>query len=55
MEPTQAGAVLVFRGLRVRMGIHTGIYSPEDCKPNKASGRMHYTGACVRVLCVWVC
>lgn len=35
----------MFRGLRVRMGINSGIDSPGDCNLNKAAGRMHYTGA----------
>lgn len=47
VAPDQPGATLVFRGLRVRMGINSGILSAADCKLNKAAGRMHYTG----VLC----
>jgi hypothetical protein len=50
VEPHQPGAVLVFQGLRVRMGINSGIYSAADCQLNKAAGRMHYTGVCVCVL-----
>lgn len=48
--PNDPGAMLVFRGLRVRMGINSGIYSAADCKPNKAAGRMHYTGGRARAL-----
>ncbi|KAF5828909.1 nucleotide cyclase [Dunaliella salina] len=44
VAPDQPGATLVFRGLRVRMGINSGILSAADSKLNKAAGRMHYTG-----------
>lgn len=33
----------VHRGLRVRMGIHTGL-KPGDCQFNTAANRMHYLG-----------
>jgi len=46
VEAHDPGATLVFRGLRVRMGINSGILSSADCKLNRAAGRMHYTGAC---------
>jgi class 3 adenylate cyclase len=34
-----------FKGLRVRMGIHSGLHDPAQCTYNKASGRMQYAGA----------
>lgn len=35
---------LVFRGLRVRLGLHTGISSAADVIENKVSGRVEYAG-----------
>eukprot|EP00198_Chlamydomonas_reinhardtii_P006617 XP_001695953.1 predicted protein [Chlamydomonas reinhardtii] len=36
--------VLIFRGLRVRMGMHTGISNEADVAYNKAAARMQYSG-----------
>lgn len=36
--------VLIFRGLRVRMGMHTGIHNDADVAYNKAAARMQYGG-----------
>lgn len=42
----EAGAVLVARGLRVRMGMHCGVPA-EAIATNKASSRTTYSGACL--------
>lgn len=36
--------LLTRRGLRVRMGLHTGIHSDADVTYNKAAARMQYSG-----------
>ena len=38
------GSQVIFRGLRVRMGIHCGIENPEDIVFEPVSGRTTYTG-----------
>eukprot|EP00798_Chlamydomonas_sp_ICE-L_P005939 gene5939-33516_t len=38
------GRTLIFRGLRVRIGIHTGITNPLEHVFNKQSGRVQYVG-----------
>ncbi|KAL6753208.1 hypothetical protein V8C86DRAFT_3019502 [Haematococcus lacustris] len=38
------GSVLVFRGLRVRVGLHSGVYEGSDALLNKTTGRMQYGG-----------
>ncbi|KAJ9532991.1 hypothetical protein QJQ45_018077 [Haematococcus lacustris] len=35
---------LVFRGLRVRVGLHSGVYEGSDALLNKTTGRMQYGG-----------
>ncbi|EFJ41572.1 hypothetical protein VOLCADRAFT_98419 [Volvox carteri f. nagariensis] len=35
---------VVFRGLRVRMGLHSGVHSYQDMDRNAASGRVQYRG-----------
>ncbi|KAL6750703.1 nucleotide cyclase [Haematococcus lacustris] len=44
--PAQAGsrACLVFRGLRVRVGLHSGVNEAADAVFNKTTGRMQYGG-----------
>ncbi|KAJ9514245.1 hypothetical protein QJQ45_012245 [Haematococcus lacustris] len=44
--PAQAGsrACLVFRGLRVRVGLHSGVHEAADAVFNKTTGRMQYGG-----------
>ncbi|KAG1654212.1 hypothetical protein FOA52_010589 [Chlamydomonas sp. UWO 241] len=42
----EPGAVLIARGLRVRVGLHTGV-PPEAVSINKASARTTYSGACL--------
>ncbi|EFJ49433.1 guanylyl and adenylyl cyclase family member, partial [Volvox carteri f. nagariensis] len=41
---TTPNNVLIFRGLRVRMGMHTGITNEADVAYNKAAARMQYSG-----------
>ncbi|GIL52667.1 hypothetical protein Vafri_8489 [Volvox africanus] len=41
---TTPNNVLIFRGLRVRMGMHTGISNEADVAYNKAAARMQYSG-----------
>ncbi|GFR48852.1 hypothetical protein Agub_g10806, partial [Astrephomene gubernaculifera] len=41
---TTPNNVLIFRGLRVRMGMHTGIYNDADVASNKAAARTQYSG-----------
>ncbi|KAG2495323.1 hypothetical protein HYH03_006593 [Edaphochlamys debaryana] len=51
-DPSSLGAVrpvLVFRGLRVRMGVASGLALPADVTVNVASGRMCYGGAVLRL------
>lgn len=35
---------VLFRGLRIRMGLHTGVHHASDVSENKASGRVVYSG-----------
>lgn len=44
VDPGEPGAQLVFRGLRVRMGVHSGLKSEADVQLNRAANRMQYTG-----------
>ncbi|KAL6747219.1 hypothetical protein V8C86DRAFT_3148514 [Haematococcus lacustris] len=37
-------SVLVFRGLRVRVGLHSGVHEGSDALLNKTTGRMQYGG-----------
>lgn len=47
---------LAFRGLRVRMGLHSGISKASDVADNRASARTVYGGACAGVVrCVSDC
>ncbi|KXZ51343.1 hypothetical protein GPECTOR_13g831 [Gonium pectorale] len=41
-------AVLILRGLRVRMGMWTGVASAADVTVNARSGRNQYSGNCIR-------
>ncbi len=41
---TTPNAVLIFRGLRVRMGMTSGVASDADVTYNKAAARTHYSG-----------
>eukprot|EP00198_Chlamydomonas_reinhardtii_P014049 XP_001703386.1 predicted protein [Chlamydomonas reinhardtii] len=41
--------VVVFRGLRVRMGLHSGVPSPGDVSRNTASGRVVFSGYPLRL------
>ncbi|KAG2501549.1 hypothetical protein HYH03_000056 [Edaphochlamys debaryana] len=41
---TTPNNVLIFRGLRVRMGMHAGISNEADVAYNKAAARMQYSG-----------
>ncbi|GFH20213.1 uncharacterized protein HaLaN_17297, partial [Haematococcus lacustris] len=43
------GSALIFRGLRVRMGMHTGITDPADVVFEPVSGRTIYTGPCMEL------
>ncbi|MEW5319087.1 MAG: hypothetical protein WDW38_010258 [Sanguina aurantia] len=43
-DASRPNIVLIFRGLRVRMGLHTGIHSDADVTYNKAAARMQYSG-----------
>ncbi|MEW5301992.1 MAG: hypothetical protein WDW36_004810 [Sanguina aurantia] len=45
-EEEQLG-VLLFRGLRVRAGVHSGLQLHSEGRVNTVSGRMQYTGALV--------
>ncbi|KAL6762373.1 nucleotide cyclase [Haematococcus lacustris] len=40
-----AGSLLLFRGLRVRMGMHTGVHDPSDVARDAGTGRQRYSGA----------
>ncbi|KAG2438813.1 hypothetical protein HXX76_005354 [Chlamydomonas incerta] len=42
-----AAAVVIFRGLRVRMGLHTGVASAAEVTVNATSGRTQYSGDCI--------
>ncbi|GIL47844.1 hypothetical protein Vafri_4494 [Volvox africanus] len=42
-------AVLIHRGLRLRLGIHTGLRSPSEIALNRATGRTAYSGAFLAV------
>eukprot|EP00198_Chlamydomonas_reinhardtii_P003654 XP_001692990.1 predicted protein [Chlamydomonas reinhardtii] len=42
-----AAAVVLFRGLRVRMGIHTGVAAAAEVTVNAISGRTQYSGDCI--------
>ncbi|KAG2442577.1 hypothetical protein HXX76_002662 [Chlamydomonas incerta] len=43
-RPDDAVRILAQRGLRVRMGMHSGLTDPHAISINKASGRTQYTG-----------
>lgn len=43
-RPEDAIRILAQRGLRVRMGMHSGLTDPHAISINKASGRTQYTG-----------
>ncbi|KAG2484649.1 hypothetical protein HYH03_016602 [Edaphochlamys debaryana] len=43
----RARRLLIFRGLRVRVGIHAGVASDAEMQYNAASARITYSGACV--------
>ncbi|KAG2448347.1 hypothetical protein HYH02_006929 [Chlamydomonas schloesseri] len=43
-RPEDAVRILAQRGLRVRMGMHSGLTDPHAISINKASGRTQYTG-----------
>ncbi|KAJ9511227.1 hypothetical protein QJQ45_017170, partial [Haematococcus lacustris] len=49
LRPHQGDAVtpscLVFSGLRIRCGVHTGVSSAQDVSYNTSSARMQYSGA----------
>jgi hypothetical protein len=36
--------ICIFRGLRVRMGMHSGVPEPTDVNHNRQTGRMQYSG-----------
>ncbi|KAG2501111.1 hypothetical protein HYH03_000929 [Edaphochlamys debaryana] len=42
------GAMILFRGLRVRMGLHSGVREYEIAR-NRTSGRFTFSGACIRL------
>lgn len=55
-QTAQQHLVTAFRGLRVRMGLHSGLTSPQEWRLNKTTGRMMATGrCCVRKIWVRVC
>jgi class 3 adenylate cyclase len=39
-----APAVLLFRGLRVRIGLHSGLIDPASIKHNPSNGHLQYGG-----------
>ena len=41
--------ILVLRGLRVRMGLHSGVGAADQVAPNPATGRMSYHGLCLKI------
>lgn len=43
-QDVEGRAVVVYRGLRVRIGMHAGVESESDISHNAASGRYVYTG-----------
>ena len=45
-QTTQQHLVTAFRGLRVRMGLHSALTSPQEWHLNKTTGRMMATGRC---------
>ncbi|KXZ51308.1 hypothetical protein GPECTOR_13g795 [Gonium pectorale] len=44
VDPAGVGAVLVFRGFRVRIGIHSGVRSAAQINRHHPSGRTRYSG-----------
>lgn len=44
-----AGAAVVFRGIRVRMGLHSHVTTPADLTRNDACGRVQYSGSLLRL------
>jgi len=42
-----AGSVLLFRGLRVRMGLASGVADAADVALSQTAGRVKYSGACL--------
>ncbi|KAG2501916.1 hypothetical protein HYH03_000414 [Edaphochlamys debaryana] len=48
-----AGAVCMFRGLRVRVGMTSGV-APDDCRVNETTRKVQYSGrplACAKAVC----
>jgi len=45
-DPTK---VLIFRGLRVHMGVHAGIHNPDDIQPAKGEAGAIYSGETIRL------
>ncbi len=46
-SPGAAGAVLAYRGLRVRLGLHAGVPDAAAITFNSVMQRYHYTGGCM--------
>ncbi|KAG2453332.1 hypothetical protein HYH02_001556 [Chlamydomonas schloesseri] len=42
-----SASTVLFRGLRVRMGLHTGVAAAAEVTVNGASGRTQYSGDCI--------
>jgi len=48
--PGEGQRQLIFRGLRVRMGIHAGVYSPSEVHTSEtAGGRVRYSGLPLKI------
>lgn len=47
-ETTSSAPVLALRGLRVRIGLHSGVPDPKDCTHNPTTGRKVYGGPAMK-------
>lgn len=48
-QVADSSCMLVQRGLRVRMGMHSGLHDGNGLTYNKASGRTQYTGELITI------
>jgi hypothetical protein len=49
-KPAAGRSTMVFRGLRVRVGMHAGVPDDKDVTYNAAEARFHYTGMAMRLV-----